>query len=435
MLEKLVSVFGGVEMAGIGNRWGRWSLSVVLAALALVGCISALTGTPMPESAPTLSPISTRIVSATPTSVPLPTPTPFPTVAPTVKPLPVELTRGPYLQSVTQTGVTVDWTTDVPCVSQVDYGETDQYGLTASNSTPVTRHVVALTGLKPYTHVHYRVTVDNQPLSEDAVFRTAPPPDQASFRFVVYGDTRSDPVAHQKVVNSILTLSPDFLLHTGDFVQDGLVAEGWTTFFSVERKLLSQSPLYGVLGNHERESPIYFDVFHFPGNERWYSFDYGNLHLVALQMDSQGGFNANSEQARWLASDLAQTRQPWKIVFFHVPPYSSGEHRGDEQIRAALEPILIKYHVDLVFNGHDHDYERLMTKGVVYIVSGGGGAPLYRQTLTEPASAYFTNTYHSVLVQVNGLQINIAGVRTDGARFDEFALRKTSPDAPAEVVK
>jgi 3',5'-cyclic AMP phosphodiesterase CpdA len=336
---------------------------------------------------------------------------------------------------VTQAGVTVVWETDVPFASRVDYGPTDKYGLTAGNSTPVTHHVVTLDSLKPYSQVHYRLSADGQALSEAFTFRTAASPDQPQFTFVAFGDTRSDLVAHQKVVSSILTLAPDFLLHTGDMVADGSSASDWTTFFSVERRLLAQAPMYGVLGNHEHGSPFYFEAFDFPGNGRWYSFDYGNVHFVALQIDREGGFAADSEQARWLENDLAQTHQPWKIVFFHIPPHSSALHRGDEQVRAALEPILTKYHVDLVFNGHDHDYERLMTKGIVYIVTGGGGAPLYPKTLTDPASAYFTSTHHAVWVTVNGLRLNLAGVQTDGVRFDEFALKKVSPNAPAVFVK
>jgi 3',5'-cyclic AMP phosphodiesterase CpdA len=140
-----------------------------------------------------------------------------------------------------------------------------------------------------------------------------------------------------------------------------------------------------------------------PGNERWYSFDYGNAHFVGLEVDGYASTAPGSAQMLWLANDLAQTRQRWKVVFFHAPFYSSGAHGGDPQVpqlRAALEPLFIQHGVDLVFNGHDHDYERSVAHGVVYIVAGGGGAPLYPQVISNPASVYFTSTYHSVLVTV-----------------------------------
>jgi 3',5'-cyclic AMP phosphodiesterase CpdA len=221
-----------------------------------------------------------------------------------------------------------------------------------------------------------------------------------------------------------VSLAPDFVLHTGDMVENGLVADQWTTFFAVERDLMRQAPLYGVLGNHEANSALYFDAFHLPGNERWYSFDYGNVHLVALEVDGYASIAPGSEQIAWLENDLAQTAQPWKVVFFHIPPYSSGAHGSDLTVRAALEPIFIRYGVDLVFNGHDHDYERSVANDIVYIVTGGGGAPLYPQVNSNPASVYFTSTHHSVLVNVIGSTLSVSGVRSDGAHFDEFTLSK-----------
>jgi hypothetical protein len=84
--------------------------------------------------------------------------------------------------------------------------------------------------------------------------------------------------------------------------------------------------------------------------------------------------------------------------------------------------LLVRYGVALVFNGHDHDYERSVANGVVYIVTGGGGAPLYSQMNSNPASVYFTSTHHSVQVTVTESSLMVAGVRSDGVRFDEFTL-------------
>ena len=115
------------------------------------------------------------------------------------------------------------------------------------------------------------------------------------------------------------------------------------------------------------------------------------------------------------------------VVFFHIPPYSSGrEHGSDLGVRAVMEPLFRQYGIDLVFNGHDHDYERSVANGITYIVTGGGGAPLYAKGQPDPASVYFTSTYHSVQVSVTGMTLTIAGARPDGIRFDEFTLHKLS---------
>jgi len=292
----------------------------------------------------------------------------------------VTLTRGPDLQSVTPTAT---------------------YESTINDSTPIAHHAITL---------------------------TATTPTQTTFSFVAFGDTRSNPVAHQQVVSSILSLAPNFVLHTGDFVADGNDPAQWTTFYSIEHDLLSQIPLYGALGNHEGGAPCcYFDHFDWPNNKRWYSFDYGNVHFVALEIDGYADYSSGSPQVQWLKNDLAHASQQWKVVFFHIPPYSSGrEHGSDLGVRAVMELLFRQYGIDLVFNGHDHDYERSVANGITYIVTGGGGAPLYAKGQPDPASVYFTSTYHSVQVSVTGMTLAVAGVRPDGIRFDEFTLRKLS---------
>ena len=274
--------------------------------------------------------------------------------------------------------------------------------MAANGATPVAHHALTPAGSSPYT---------------------ATP---VAFSFVAFGDTRSNPVVHRQVVSSILSLAPDFVLHTGDLVADGDDSAQWTTFYSIEHDLLSQIPFYGALGNHEGGDPCcYFDHFDWPNNERWYSFDHKNIHVIALEIDGHAAYWAGSSQAQWLENDLALTTQPWKVVFFHIPPYSSGsEHGSDKRVREALEPLFMRYGVDLVFNGHDHDYERSVANGITYIVTGGGGAPLYAKGQPDPASVYFTSTYHSVQVSVTGMTLTVAGVRPDGVRFDEFTLHK-----------
>ncbi len=336
----------------------------------------------------------------------------------------VTLTRGPYLQSVTTDSVIIVWDTDQPTTTLVDYGPTAAYGLVVSNVIPVTHYALTLTTLSPYSIYHYQISSNGRPLGGDNSFRTAASPTQTTFSFVVFGDTRTNVEAHQSVVTRAVILSPDFVLHTGDFVADGRIAAQWTTFFTVERDLLRQSPLFGALGNHDRNSINYFDAFHLPGNERWYSFDYGNAHFIALQVDGYAGYAPGSAQYTWLENDLASTDRLWKFVFFHIPPYSSGPHSGDISVRDALGPLFAQHGVDLVFSGHDHDYERSVVSDVVYIVTGGGGAPLYGQTNPNPHSAYFTSTHHCVSVTVNGMSLSSVGVQPDGVQFDFFTIYK-----------
>lgn len=339
----------------------------------------------------------------------------------------VALTRGPYLQSVTTNSAVVVWETDTPASSQADYGPTAAYGLVVSNTVPITHHALSLTGLSPHALTHYQVSSDGQPLGGDNAFRAAASSAQTTFSFVAFGDTRTDAVAHQSVVDRIVALSPEFVLHTGDMVADGTIAAQWDTFFAVEQDLLRQTPFFGALGNHERNSANYIEAFHLPGNERWYSFDYGDAHLVALQIDGYGDYAPGSAQYTWLENDLAATDRHWKIVFFHIPPYSAGTHGNDSavlDVRDKLVPLLEQYDVDLVLNGHDHDYERSVAGDITYIVTGGGGAPLYSWTNPHTYTVYFTSTYHCVSITVDGGLLTGVGVRPDGVEFDAFSLQK-----------
>jgi len=282
------------------------------------------------------------------------------------------------------------------------------------------RHAVTLTGLAPYTVYHYRVESDGVPLSEDATFRTAAGLDQTTFTFVVFGDTRTQRKFHQAVVERIVVQAPDLVLNTGDLVEHGRRASEWETFFEIERGLLARAPLFPVLGNHEGNSPLYFDYFYLPGNEHWYAFDYGNARFVCLQVDGVADFRPGSEQYNWLEGTLAANTQPWLFVAFHVPPYTSVRDDLEDDVRQALAPLFERYGVDVAFNGHKHNYERNEVNGVTYVVTGGGGAPLYEMQEQEPTQAAFSLVYHFVLVKIDGDHLEATVISHEGQVLDRF---------------
>jgi hypothetical protein len=171
-------------------------------------------------------------------------------------------------------------------------------------------------------------------------------------------------------------------------------------FFNIYRTTLARAPFYGSLGNHDirsRNGAPYLQNFVLPTNgplglapERNYSFDYADAHIAVLDT------NASTTQMRnilvpWLRQDMERSQARWKFVVFHHPPYSSGLHGDDARTQRVLDPVLRQLKVDLVFNGHDHHYERWKPRGgVVYIVTGAGGAVLYPRKRTDPATAVFS---------------------------------------------
>ena len=338
--------------------------------------------------------------------------------------------RGPSLQSVTATSAIIVWRTDVAGDSQVDYG-VGNYARSITEPDPTTEHVIRLTDLITGTTVNYRVLTGGAELATGS-FRTAVAPGQP-FGFAVIGDSGIGSTAQQQVADRMVALDPDFVLHTGDVIYPRGQADGYDPyFFRPYQTLLRRAPIFPTLGNHDYGSAggqPYLDAFYLPHNnpadtERYYSFDWGNAHFTALDFND----GPSTEQLAWLQSDLASTDKSWKFVFYHQAIYSSGPHGYEPYIiarREVLAPIFEANHVDLVFNGHDHDYERTQSiNGVVYVVSGGGGASLYNVT-PQSFSAYAESTYHTVYVQIDGGTLALQAVKPDGTVFDTLSLTHT----------
>jgi len=212
---------------------------------------------------------------------------------------------------------------------------------------------------------------------------------------VVFGDTRTGHNIHRQIVDLIKQIKPSAVFHTGDLVSDGRFKSDWDTFNVIAAPILAHSEFYPALGNHEHQSQLYFDNFTLPGNEQWYSVEKNRTHFVIL--NSCIPIMPDSEQYKWLQSNLSEINDSIRFVvaLFHHPPYSTGAHTEDEMgLRATLVPLFEQYGINMIFNGHDHDYERSFCGGKYYIVAGGGGAPLRDQARTSPCGQLYLKKYH-----------------------------------------
>lgn len=242
---------------------------------------------------------------------------------------------------------------------------------------------------------------------------------------VIYGDTRTNHEAHQKVVAAILKIKPAVVFHTGDLVENGYNPEEWAIFNAIASKLREVSEFYPALGNHEHNSPLYFDNFDLPNNERWYFVERNNTHFIVL--DSNYGISKDSEQYRWLEADLKSISDKIRfvVVIFHHPPVSTGSHREDEMgLKETILPLFEEYGVDMVFCGHNHCYERSLYNGIYYVVTGGGGAPLYGQVRTNPYSQVFIKDYHFCQLSMIGRRLFVEVFDVDLDLIDRFNIRQ-----------
>jgi 3',5'-cyclic AMP phosphodiesterase CpdA len=342
------------------------------------------------------------------------------------------LIKGPYLQNVTQTSIVIMWETYTETPSWLEYNDP---AIQIGDPTLVTLHEMMISGLNTGTTYDYRVNIDGQGelWTDWFTFRTAPAADRP-FRLVVYGDTRSHPDDHAAVIRGIVASEPALVLHTGDLVNDGHLASGWNReFFGPAAPLLRTTPLFPVLGNHEDNASLYYDLFSLPGNEEWFAITYGSARIIGLNTSSS--FGSGSEQYDWLVNELESPEYQaaqWHLVFFHYPPFAGGGHEGDTRVQQNLVPLFETYGVDMVFNGHNHHYERSAKSGVAYIVTGGGGAPLYDfdedaiLKLNEYSQAHAA-TLHFCVLDITPDEIAFTARNVDGAVIDTLTIPAVVP--------
>ncbi|HYO55892.1 metallophosphoesterase [Archangium sp.] len=363
------------------------------------------------------------------------------------------LPRQPYLQSVGTSSALVAFRTGVSCTPFVRFGEGSDISRTATATAAGWQHAVKLTGLLPGRTYSYVVEACGS-VTGARRFQTATGPETTRVHFTAMGDFGTGGSLQTKVLQLLgqPSRAGEFLLTLGDNAySSGTDAEFQSNMFKPMAALLRQVPLFPSPGNHEyvtNNGQPYLDNFYLPANnpsksERYYSFDWGPVHFVSLDSNCRSFTLTDCTtalQKTWLAQDLAATSRPWKIVFFHHPPWSSGEHLSSTAMRRDYGPLFEQYGVDLVLTGHDHNYERTKpmkgdavapagTRGIPYLVVGSGGASLRAFPGSQPSwSAFRDNVNMGYLdVVVDGGTLTTKFITSSGTVRDSLTLTKTLP--------
>jgi hypothetical protein len=347
--------------------------------------------------------------------------------------------------------------------STVDYGPSSSYGSTVTVPTVTNYHHVEMTGLTAGATYHYRARSSDGTIGSDATY-IVPVASPNSFRFAVYGDPRSTNgnnqyyARHQALCNWILAQNYDFALETGDTVWAGqdnpptntALTVYWPDFFMLESNLSKSKVIMATMGNHEVQDAgnstnymsfysLAFPTYGASGNDgRVYSFNYGNAHFVSL---SSYQMNLN-QQATWLEADLIAARAnpniKWIFAFMHAPMYTtSTSHPNRTDCIAAWAPLFDTYHVDIVFAGHNHLYERSKSikagaavpdgNGTVYVTTGLGGAEFNSAGSGSPGLFVitYTNNTLATCVTINGNSLTVNSIsNVDNMVRDTFTLSK-----------
>jgi tartrate-resistant acid phosphatase type 5 len=255
-------------------------------------------------------------------------------------------------------------------------------------------------------------------------------------RVVVLGDYGRSGPDEARVARMVHDWQPDFIITTGDNnypvgaaeTIDINIGQYFHDFISPYHGQFGcgarQNRFFPSLGNHDwytAGAQPYLDYFTLPGNERYYDVVFGDVHLFALDSDPSepDGVTSNSAQATWLRQTATASRAPWQIAYMHHPPFSSGPHLSTLYMQWPYK----EWGIDVVFAGHDHDYERLEVDGLPYIVDGLGGASLYGLSSLLPTSKlYFSETFGAVLVEATATTLNAKFIAVDGRTIDQLTL-------------
>jgi hypothetical protein len=351
--------------------------------------------------------------------------------------------KGPYVTGLSDTTATVrvELRAAAPlAVEMVAVGDDAGVPRLRFESPAGSMHVVRAAGLAPATRYAYTVVAGGAPVGSGHV-TTAPAPASsdpgASHTFIVYGDDRSDDDAHAAVVRAMTLVPSDFLVNTGDLVADGGSAANWATFFDIERDLLRERPLFTAIGNHE----LYDDAAG-ANFSRYLGFagvdgaphPYGTVRVGPVRLFFLNGDDAWGDGAErpWLERALASADgEPglvWRFAIVHQGPWSAGPHGPNPRLVAARVPELLAAHgVDLVFSGHDHIYERGDAGLLKYVISGGGGAPLYRDIHPTATTRKVEAAHHFVEVTTRGDTFQLVAHRLDGSLLDRCGFTRGGP--------
>ncbi|MCR4315925.1 MAG: metallophosphoesterase family protein [Planctomycetes bacterium] len=334
----------------------------------------------------------------------------------------------PYLGKATPTSQSVSWVSKAGGSGYVKYDRNpdDFKEIVYADANGSIFHA-ELTGLRANTKYYYVCESDGykSEVHSFTTWRTDGP-----VSFVAMGDTRSQRDRHEQVVEVIRSFAPyDFVINSGDMVSRGSDPAGWKDFFEITAPVISEAPYFMVAGNHEGDADLYWDLIDMPkgeDSERYYSFDRSNAHFVVI--DSNDTWPLNAAQREWMKRDIeSHVEADWKFVSFHHPPFGTnpGRRMGGLQMRLVLHRWMRDLGVDMVINGHDHHYVHALADGVHYILTGGGGAPLYELGEPDRYTVTQARVYHACKIEIDGLVLKMKAIDIDGNEIDSLTIDKS----------
>lgn len=264
---------------------------------------------------------------------------------------------------------------------------------------------------------------------------------EGSVKFAVIGDTGEPGRGQIDIARQMAAWRAKFpfkfVLMMGDNLYGAEGAGDYQKKFAGPYKALLDAnvPFYAALGNHDDAAQTQYRLFNMNG-QKYYTFKPQNgVRFFALDSNY-----VDQKQIAWLDKELAASGSDWKIPFFHHPLYSSGKTHGSADLqRGLLEPVFLKYGVNVVFSGHEHFYERIKPqKGVAYFIIGSS-SKLRRGDLEKSDLTVYGNdqNYAFMLVEILNDELFFQTINDQGQTLDTGSIRRAgnTPASPKSTTQ
>jgi predicted phosphodiesterase len=251
---------------------------------------------------------------------------------------------------------------------------------------------------------------------------------KASTRFAVLGDTGTGDKPQYEIGRRLeeyyRRANFTFTIMVGDNIYGSERPQDFQKKFEMPYKPLLDAGVtfYAALGNHDDPNQRFYTPFNMNG-ERFYTFTKGNIEFFVLDSNYM-----DRKQLDWFERSIKGSKSDWKMAYFHHPLYSSGEAHGSEvDLRTLLEPLFVKYGIDVVFAGHEHFYERVKPQKGIHYFTCGGSAKLRKgdirkgSGLTEKGDD-IENTF--MVVEVAKDVFNFQTISRGGLTIDSGAFER-----------
>jgi tartrate-resistant acid phosphatase type 5 len=265
----------------------------------------------------------------------------------------------------------------------------------------------------------------------------------ATARFAVIGDYGVNNGNESSVATLVASWAPNFALTVGDnnypdgaaSTIDANIGKHYHNFIfpytGSYGEGASTNHFFPALGNHDwftAGAQPYLDYFVLPGNERYYDFTWGPVHIFVIDSDPNepDGIAVTSTQALWLQQALSASTEPWNLVAMHHPPYASGFHQSHE----VMQWPYAAWGATAVLAGHDHHYERILQEGIVYFVNGSGGADLFPAgppywPLAPGSQMIYFAMHGAMLIDATPTSITFQFINRAGGLVDTYTVERS----------